>query len=122
LLTELQLKSNGGILHLKCVVDFPGVDHDVWFNDKEKCLTNILAMALVKKEYDITNNNNAFIVHQAKKGYPEMVFVPQKSGLHVYNPEEKVLQVMYSLRQLRKICLSLPSSRSRALMMPATFK
>ncbi len=35
-LTELQLKSNGGILPLEYVANFAGIDHDVWFNDNDK--------------------------------------------------------------------------------------
>jgi hypothetical protein len=42
---------------------------------------------LVKSEYDITYDGDAFIIHWAAKGYSDMVFKPHKSGLHVYDPD-----------------------------------
>jgi hypothetical protein len=51
-------------------------------------MTNILSFSLVKSEYDITYDGDAFIIHQAVKGYSDMVFKPHKSGLHVYDPDD----------------------------------
>jgi hypothetical protein len=51
-------------------------------------MTNILSFSLVKTEYDIIYDGDAFIVHQAAKGYPDMVFKPHKSRLHVYDPDD----------------------------------
>ncbi len=50
-------------------------------------MTNILSFSLVKSEYDISYDGDAFIIHRAAKGYPDMVFKPHKSGLHVYDPD-----------------------------------
>ncbi len=46
-------------------------------------MTNILSFSLVKIEYDITYDGDAFIIHQGVKGYSDMVFKSHKSGLHV---------------------------------------
>jgi hypothetical protein len=51
-------------------------------------MTNILSFSLVKSEYDITYDGDAFIVHRAAKGHSDMVFKPHKSGLHVYDPDD----------------------------------
>ena len=51
-------------------------------------MTNILSFSLVKSEYDITYDRDAFIIHWAVKGYSDMVFKPHKSGLHVYDPDD----------------------------------
>jgi hypothetical protein len=51
-------------------------------------MTNILSFSLVKSEYDITYDRDAFIIHRAIKGYSDMVFKPHKSRLHVYDPED----------------------------------
>jgi hypothetical protein len=51
-------------------------------------MTNILSFSLVKSEYDITYDGDAFIIHRAAKGYSDMVFKPHKSSLHVYDPDD----------------------------------
>jgi len=43
---------------------------------------------LVKSEYDITYDGNEFIIHRAAKGFPDLVFKPHTSGLHVYDLED----------------------------------
>jgi hypothetical protein len=57
----------------------------MWF--LRNTMTNILSFSLVKSEYDITYDGDAFIIHRAVKGYSDMVFKPHKSGLHVYDPD-----------------------------------
>ncbi len=51
-------------------------------------MTNILSFSLVKSEYDITYDRDAFIIHRAVKGYSDMVFKLHKSGLHVYDSDD----------------------------------
>jgi hypothetical protein len=51
-------------------------------------VTNILSFSLVKSEYNITYDGDASIIHRAATGYSDMVFKPQKSGLHVYDPDD----------------------------------
>jgi hypothetical protein len=52
-------------------------------------MTNILSFSLVKSEYDITYDKDAFIIHRATKGYSDIVFKPHKSKLqHVYDPDD----------------------------------
>ena len=46
-------------------------------------MTNILAFALVRADYDIPYDGEAFIVHCAAKDFADTVFTPHKSGLHV---------------------------------------
>jgi hypothetical protein len=50
-------------------------------------MTNILSFSLVKSEYNITYDGDAFTIHRAAKGYSDMVFKPHKCGLHVYDPD-----------------------------------
>ncbi len=51
-------------------------------------MTNILSFSLVKSEYDITYDGDAFIIHRVAKGYSDMVFKPHKSRLHVYDSDD----------------------------------
>jgi hypothetical protein len=43
---------------------------------------------LVKKEYPVSYDGEAFIIHRAASGYSDMVFVPHPSGLHVWDPQD----------------------------------
>jgi hypothetical protein len=83
---SMTLKSNGGSLPINEVADFKGFKRETWF--LRNAMTNILSFSLVKTEYDISYDGDAFIIHWAAKGYPDMVFKPHKSGLHVYDPDD----------------------------------
>ena len=80
-LHPMMLKSNGGKLPIGQVADFDGFEAEVWF--LRQAITNILSFSLVKNKYEITYNGDAFIIHRAAKGSPDMVFKPHSSGLHV---------------------------------------
>ena len=80
----MMLKSNGGKLPIGQVADFDGFDTETLF--LRDVMTNILSFSLVKKEYYISYDGDAFIIHRAAKGFPDMVFKPHNSGLHVYDP------------------------------------
>jgi hypothetical protein len=80
------LKSNGGSLPINEVADFDKFKRETWFSMNP--MTNILSFSLVKSEYDITYDGDAFIIHRATKGYSDMVFKTHKSGLHVYDPDD----------------------------------
>ena len=54
---------------------------------------------LVKIEYDITYDGDAFIIHRAAKGFPDMVFQPHKKWLHVYDPEDARGLASYSFME-----------------------
>ena len=84
---EMQLKSNGGKLPITEIADFEGFEEAVWFS--ERAMTNILSLARVKKEYPVTYEGDDFIIHRSSKGFSDMVFVPDPSGLHVYDPCDK---------------------------------
>ena len=62
-------------------------------------MTNILSFLLVKSEYDITYDGDAFIIHRAAKGFPDMVCKPHASGLHVYDPEDARGLASYSFME-----------------------
>jgi hypothetical protein len=83
---SITLKSNGGSLLISEVANFKGFKRETWFSRNP--MTNILSFSLVKSEYEITYDGDAFIIHRAVKGYPDMVFKPHKSGLHVYDPDD----------------------------------
>ena len=91
------LKSNGGKLIIKEVADFEGFETETWFS--RDTMTNIISFLLVKSEYDITYDRDAFIIHWAAKGFPDMVFQPHESGLHVYDPEDARGLVSYSFME-----------------------
>ncbi len=80
------LKSNGGSLLINEVANFEGIKRETWFS--RNAMTNILSFSLVKSEYHITYDRDAFIIHRATKGYSGMVFKPHKSGSHVYDPDD----------------------------------
>ena len=80
------LKSNGGKLPISQVADFEGFETETWFS--RNAMTNILSFSLVRSEYDVTYDGDLFIIHWAAKGFPDMVFKPHKSGLHVYDPND----------------------------------
>ena len=62
-------------------------------------MTNILSFLLVKSEYAIIYDGDAFIIYRAAKGFPEMVFKPHASGLHVYDPEDARGLASYSFME-----------------------
>jgi hypothetical protein len=83
---QMVLKSNGGKLPINEVANFEGFKRETWF--LRNAMTNILSISLVKSEYNITYDEDAFIIHRAAKGYSDMVFKPHKCGLHVYDPDD----------------------------------
>jgi hypothetical protein len=83
---QMVLKSNGGKLPINEVADFEGFKRETWFS--RNAMTKILSFSLVKSEYDITYDGDAFIIHRATKGYSDMVFESHKCGLHVYDPDD----------------------------------
>ena len=91
------LKSNGGKLNIHKDADFEGFETETWFS--RDTMTNILSFLLVKSEYDITYDGDALINHRAAKGFPDMVFQPHESGLHVYDPEDARGLVSYSFME-----------------------
>ncbi len=62
----------------------------------EDAITNILSLSLVKREYSISYDGEDFIIHQAKHGYADMVFMPHPSGLHVHDPDDPWGHASYS--------------------------
>jgi hypothetical protein len=60
-LHPMVLKSNGGKLNIQEVADFEGFETETWFS--RDVMTNILSFLLVKSEYDITYDGDAFIIH-----------------------------------------------------------
>jgi hypothetical protein len=94
---QMVLKSNGGKLPINEVADFEGFKRETWF--LRNVMTNILSFSLVKSEYDITYDGDAFIIHQVAKGYSDMVFKPHKSRLHVYDPDDPRGLASYSFME-----------------------
>jgi hypothetical protein len=58
---QMVLKSNGGKLPINVVANFEGFKREMWFS--RNAMTNILSFSLVKSEYDITYDGDAFIIH-----------------------------------------------------------
>jgi hypothetical protein len=79
--SQPMILNNGGSLPINEVADFDGFKRETWFS--RNAMTNILFFSLVKSEYDITYDRDAFIINWAAKGYSDMVFKPHKSRLHV---------------------------------------
>ncbi len=74
-------------------------------------MTNILSFLLVKSEYDITYDGDAFIIHRAAKGFPDMVFQPHESGFLVYDPEDAREMVSYSYMETVENIMALFTKR-----------
>jgi hypothetical protein len=91
---HLELESNGGKLPISSIANVDGFEKSVWFS--EDAMTNILSLSQVKQEYDVSYDGNDFIIHRAKRGYPDMVFKPHSSGLHVLDMNDSRSQASYS--------------------------
>ena len=91
---QLELESNGGKLPISSIADVDGFEKSVWFS--EDAMTNILSLSQVKQEYDVSYDGDDFIIHRAKRGYPDMVFKPHSSGLHVLDVNDSRSQASYS--------------------------
>ena len=81
---KMQLRSNGGKMLINKIATYEGFDKAVLF--LTKAMKNILSFARVKREYRITYDEDDFIIHRRSKGFPDMVFKPHPSGLHIYDP------------------------------------
>jgi hypothetical protein len=106
---QMVLKSNGPKLPINEVANFEGFEREMWFS--RDGMTNILSFLLVKSEYDITYDGDAFIIHRVAKGYSDMVFKPHKSGLHVYNPDNPRGLASYSFMETVESNMSLFTKR-----------
>ena len=91
------IRSSESPMVLKKVANFEGFEIETWFSGN--AMTNILSFLLVKSEYDITYDGDVFIIHRAAKGFPDMVFKPHTSGLHVYDPEDTSGLASYSFME-----------------------
>jgi hypothetical protein len=110
----MQLKSNGGKLPINYIANYEGFAEAVWFS--KDAITNVLSLARLKQEYRVSYDGEDFIVHCASNGYSDMVFVPHKSGLHVYNSQDpRGLASSPSLRQWRGTCQCLLRSKLKKL-------
>ena len=89
----MNLESNGGYLPISEIADVKGFKQSVWFS--KKAITNILSLLEVKKEYPVSYDRDNFIVHRASHGYPDMVFKPHPTGLHVWNINDPRSQASY---------------------------
>jgi hypothetical protein len=99
----------GGNLPLSHVADFEGFETEVWFS--QDAMTNILSFSLVKSEYEISYDGDAFIVHRAAKGFPDMVFKPHKNGLCVYDPDDPRGQASHCFMETVESNMALFSKR-----------
>ena len=91
---QLSLESNGGKLPISDIANFEGFEEAVWFSTE--AMTNILSLAVVKREYEVSYDGDAFIIHRAKHGYPDMVFKPHESGLHVLDIDDSRSHASYA--------------------------
>jgi len=90
----LELESNRGKLPISSIADVDGFEKSFWFS--EDATTNILSLSQVKQEYDVSYNWDDFIIHRAKRRYPDMVFKPHLSGLHVLDVNDSRSQASNS--------------------------
>ena len=99
----MMLKSTGGTLLIDQIAYFEGFDSEVWF--LKEAMTNILLFALVRAEYDISYDGEAFIVHPAANEYTDMVFIlPTRVGyMFTTQMTHAVYQVTLSWQQWRVI-------------------
>jgi hypothetical protein len=74
-------------------------------------MNNILSFSLVKSEYNITYDGDAFIIHRAAKGYSDMVFKPHESGLHVYDLDDPRVLASHCFMETRKSKMPLFTKR-----------
>ena len=105
----MMLKSNVGKLPINEVANFEEFETETWY--LRNAMTSILSFLMVKSEYDITYDGDAFIIHWAAKGFLDMVFKPHKSGLHVYDPDDPRGLASYSFMETVESNLALFTKR-----------
>ncbi len=82
------------MLPISDIATLKGFEESVWFS--EEAMTNILSLAIVKREYEVSYDGDAFIIHRAKHGYPDMVFKPHASGLHILDTSDPRVFASYA--------------------------
>jgi hypothetical protein len=94
------LKSNGGSLPINEVANFEGFNRETWF--LRNAMTNILSFSLVKSEYNITYDRDAFIIHRAAKATLIWCLNPTRADcMCMIRMTPEVQQVIASWRQWR---------------------
>jgi hypothetical protein len=96
---SVHVTGNGGTLVVKRKATLNGYHAKVWFH--AKAITNILALANVKKQYRVTydsGDDKGFVVHRSQHGMPDMRFELHKSGLHIYNPKQEQLTFLQTVQ------------------------
>ena len=88
------MESNGGMLPITSIANIDGFEQSVWYS--QDAITNILSLAEVKKEYVVSYDGDDFIIHRAKRCYPDMVFKPHPSGLHVLDVNDSRSHASYA--------------------------
>ena len=61
---QLSLESNGGKLPISDIATFEGFEESVWFS--EEAMTKILSLAVIKREYEVSYNEDALNIHRAR--------------------------------------------------------
>jgi hypothetical protein len=67
----------------------------LWFS--KQAMTNILSLAKVKIEYQVSYDGDDFIFNCDKHGYTDMVFKLHPSGLHVFDKDDPRGLASYSI-------------------------
>ena len=93
----MSLESNGGKLPISDIAIFEGFEESVWF--LEEAMTIILSLAVVKHEYEVSYDGDEFIIHRARHGYPDLVFKPHASGLHVLDTNDPQSVASYAFME-----------------------
>ena len=87
-------ESNGGKLPISTIANVDRFEEAVWFS--KEAMTNILSLAVVKQEHEVSYDGDDFIIHRAKHGFSDMVFKPHLSGLHVLDVDDSWSHASYS--------------------------
>jgi hypothetical protein len=91
---KLELESNRGKLPIDTIANINGFEEAVWFLGE--AMTNILSLAIVKQEYEVSYVGDDFIIHRDKHRFSDMIFKPHSSGLHVLDVDDSRSHASYS--------------------------
>ena len=93
-MSQLELESNGGNLPILHIANADRLEEPVWFS--ENAMTNILSLAVIKCEYEVSYDGDNLIIHHALRRYPDMDFKPHSSRLRVLDVNDSQSHASYT--------------------------
>ena len=86
----MRLKIKGGTMVVTHKAKMAGYNKNIWF--RKRAITNIIDLGKIIQKYRVTydSEEKMFIVHWEAEEKPNMELRMHKSGLHYYDPRNKL--------------------------------